>query len=49
VTKPFDPAVLPATITKVLDQIEASEREADLAETLAALRAEQESATKLRQ
>lgn len=48
-TKPFDPAVLPATITKVLDQIEAGEREADLAETLAALKAEQESATKLRQ
>jgi DNA-binding response OmpR family regulator len=48
-TKPFDPAVLPATITKVLDQIEAGEREADLAETLAALKAEQQSATKLRQ
>ena len=48
-TKPFDPAVLAATITKVLDQIEAGEREADLAETLAALKAEQESATKLRQ
>ena len=48
-TKPFDPAVLPATITKVLDQIERGERDADLAETLAALRAQQESATKLRQ
>jgi DNA-binding response OmpR family regulator len=48
-TKPFDPAVLPATITKVLDQIERGEREADLAETLAALKAEQESAAKLRQ
>ena len=48
-TKPFDPAVLPAAITKVLDQIEAGEREADLAETLVALKAEQESATKLRQ
>lgn len=48
-TKPFDPAVLPAAITKVLDQIESGEREADLAETLAALKAEQESAAKLRQ
>jgi DNA-binding response OmpR family regulator len=48
-TKPFDPAVLSATITKVLDQIEGGEREADLAETLAALKAEQEAATKLRQ
>jgi DNA-binding response OmpR family regulator len=48
-TKPFDPAVLPATIAKVLDQIERGEREADLAETLAALKAEQEAATKLRQ
>jgi DNA-binding response OmpR family regulator len=48
-TKPFDPAVLPATITKVLDQIDRGEREADLAETLAALRAEKESATKLPQ
>ena len=48
-TKPFDPAVLPVTITKVLDQIERGERDADLAETLAALRAEQESAAKLRQ
>jgi DNA-binding response OmpR family regulator len=48
-TKPFDPAALPATITKVLDQIERGERDADLAETLAALKAEQESATRLRQ
>jgi DNA-binding response OmpR family regulator len=48
-TKPFDPAVLSATITKVLDQIERGERDADLAETLAALKAEQESATRLRQ
>jgi len=40
--KPFDPAVLPATVTKVLGQIERGERDADLAETLAALRAEQE-------
>ena len=36
-------------ISKVLDQIERGERDADLAETLAALRAQQESATKLRQ
>jgi DNA-binding response OmpR family regulator len=48
-TKPFDPAVLPATITKVLDQIERGERNADLAETLSTLKAEQEAATKLRQ
>jgi two-component system, OmpR family, phosphate regulon response regulator PhoB len=48
-TKPFDPAVLPVTITKVLDQIERGERDADLAETLAALRAEKESASKLPQ
>jgi DNA-binding response OmpR family regulator len=48
-TKPFDPAVLPATITKVLDEIDRGEREADLAETLAALRAEQDSASNLPQ
>jgi len=42
VTKPFDPAGLAATITKVLDQIDRGERDADLAETLAALKAEQE-------
>jgi DNA-binding response OmpR family regulator len=45
-TKPFDPAVLPGTITRVLDQIERGERDADLAETLAALKSEQESAAK---
>jgi two-component system sensor histidine kinase ChiS len=45
-TKPFDPAVLAATIAKVLDQIERGEREADLAETLAALKAEQKAPTK---
>jgi DNA-binding response OmpR family regulator len=39
-TKPFDPAVIPATVTRVLDQIERGERDPDLAETLAALRAE---------
>ena len=47
--KPFDPAVLAETIGKVLDQIERGEREADLAETLAILRAELESASKLPQ
>jgi hypothetical protein len=36
-------------MTEVLDQIEQGDRDADLAETLAALKAEQESATKLRQ
>jgi DNA-binding response OmpR family regulator len=48
-TKPFDPAVLPATITKVLDEIDRGEREADLAETLAALKAEQAASTNLPQ
>jgi DNA-binding response OmpR family regulator len=46
VTKPFDPAGLAATITKVLDQIDRGERDADLAETLAALKAEQEGGSK---
>ena len=45
-TKPFDPAGLAATVTKVLDQIDRGERDADLAETLAALRAEQEAGSK---
>jgi DNA-binding response OmpR family regulator len=40
--KPFDPAVIPATVTKVLDQIDRGERDPDLAETLATLRAESE-------
>ena len=40
-TKPFDPAGLATTVTKVLDQIDRGERDADLAETLAALQAEQ--------
>jgi DNA-binding response OmpR family regulator len=40
-TKPFDPAVLAETVTTVLQQIESGEREAALAETLAALRKEQ--------
>jgi DNA-binding response OmpR family regulator len=46
VTKPFDPAGLAATITKVLDQIDRGERDADLAETLATLKAEQEAGSK---
>jgi DNA-binding response OmpR family regulator len=46
--KPFDPAALAATVTKVLDQIDRGERDADLAETLAALRAEQEAGKTLR-
>jgi DNA-binding response OmpR family regulator len=41
-TKPFDPAVLAPTVTKVLDQIDRGERDADLAEMLVSLRAEQE-------
>ncbi|HEY8777488.1 MAG TPA: response regulator [Gaiellaceae bacterium] len=41
-TKPFDPAGLTATVTKVLDQIDRGERDADLAETLAALKREQQ-------
>ena len=43
-TKPFDPAGLATTVTKVLDQIDRGERDADLAETLAALQAEQDEA-----
>ena len=45
-TKPFDPAGLAATVTKVLDQIDRGERDADLAETLASLRAEREAGSK---
>jgi len=45
-TKPFDPAGLAVTVTKVLDQIDRGERDADLAETLAALRAEQDAGSK---
>jgi len=41
VTKPFDPGTLPATITAVMDQIDAGERDAALAETLTSLKAEQ--------
>jgi DNA-binding response OmpR family regulator len=47
-TKPFDPASLATTVTKVLDQIDRGERDADLAETLAALKAEQEAGKTLR-
>jgi DNA-binding response OmpR family regulator len=47
-TKPFDPAGLATTVTRVLDQIDRGERDADLAETLAALRAEQEAGKTLR-
>jgi len=45
-TKPFDPAGLATTVTKVLDQIDRGERDAGLAETLAALKAEQEAGSK---
>jgi hypothetical protein len=44
--KPFDPAGLAATVTEVLDQIDRGERDADLAETLAALKAEREAGSK---
>jgi DNA-binding response OmpR family regulator len=40
-TKPFDPTGLAATVDTVLDQIERGERNAALAETLEALKAEQ--------
>jgi DNA-binding response OmpR family regulator len=46
VMKPFDPAGLAETVTKVLDQIDRGERDADLAETLAALKAEREAGSK---
>jgi DNA-binding response OmpR family regulator len=45
-TKPFDPANLATTVTKVLDQIDRGERDAGLAETLATLKAEQEVGSK---
>jgi DNA-binding response OmpR family regulator len=45
-TKPFDPDVLAETVATVLDQIERGERDAALAETLAALRKQQTSASK---
>jgi DNA-binding response OmpR family regulator len=47
-TKPFDPGSLAKTVTRVLDQIDRGERDADLAETLAALKAEQEAGKTLR-
>jgi DNA-binding response OmpR family regulator len=46
VMKPFDPAGLAVTVTRVLDQIDRGERGADLAETLAALKAEEEAGSK---
>jgi DNA-binding response OmpR family regulator len=46
VTKPFDPDVLAETVAAVLAQIERGDRDAALAETLAALRKEQVSAGK---
>ena len=48
VTKPFDPDVLAETVATVLGQIERGDRDAALAETLAALRKEQVSAGKPR-
>jgi DNA-binding response OmpR family regulator len=47
-TKPFDPAGLATTVTRVLDQIDRGERDAGLAETLATLKAEQEAGKTLR-
>jgi CheY-like chemotaxis protein len=41
-TKPFDPTVIPSTVTRVLDQIDRGERDPDLAETIANLRSELE-------
>ena len=41
VTKPFDPRRLAETVAKTLDEIDRGERDAALAETLAALRKEQ--------
>jgi DNA-binding response OmpR family regulator len=41
-TKPFDPSVIPDTVSRVLDQIERGERDPDLAETIANLRMELE-------
>jgi DNA-binding response OmpR family regulator len=41
VTKPFDPHALTKTVAKTLDEIDRGERDAALAETLAALRKEQ--------
>jgi CheY-like chemotaxis protein len=41
-TKPFDPTVIPSTVTRVLDQIDRGERDPDLAETITNLRLELE-------
>ena len=38
VTKPFDPTVLPETVSRVLAQIESGELDSSVAETLSALR-----------
>jgi len=46
VMKPFDPRGLAETVAKTLDEIERGERDAALAETLAALRKEQLTAGK---
>lgn len=46
VMKPFDPGALATTVTTVLDQIDRGERDADLAETLAALKAEHDAGSK---
>jgi DNA-binding response OmpR family regulator len=46
VTKPFDPEVLARAVATVLDQIDRGDRDAALAETLAALRKEQVSVGK---
>jgi DNA-binding response OmpR family regulator len=46
VMKPFDPRDLAETVAKTLDEIERGERNAGLAETLAALRKEQLTAGK---
>src|SRR6266516_731637 len=47
-TTPFAPAGLAPPVSQVLDQIDKGERDADLAETLAALKAEQEAGKTLR-
>jgi DNA-binding response OmpR family regulator len=46
VTKPFDPHALARTVAKTLDEIDRGERDAALAETLTALRKEQDTAGK---
>jgi DNA-binding response OmpR family regulator len=46
VTKPFDPHALAKTVARTLDEIDRGERDAALAETLIALRKEQNTAGK---